>query len=109
MKNVKAPKKKTYTFTFSKLKSKTKTLTAIGIQLKDRKNPAYAWYTKAKTAGGKTNFLNMGVNGETFKSGEKVNWYLTKRSAKIKLNKGDVLYLQIRNDPYKTTCILEIK
>ncbi|MBQ6360126.1 MAG: hypothetical protein IJJ25_03140 [Lachnospiraceae bacterium] len=104
-----APKGKKYKFTFSNMKSKKGILTAVGIQLKDRTSPAYAWYTKAKTAGGKTDFLNIGLNGKTIKSKKKVDWYLTKRTATIKLKKGDVLYLQVRNAPEKTTCTLNIK
>ena len=104
-----APRKKTYSFTFSKLKSKTTRFTSIAIQLKDKASPSYAWLVKAKTYGGKTDFLHMGTNGDSSKSGDKVGWYLPKRTAKIKLKKGDVLYLQVRNAPEKTTCTLNIK
>ena len=107
----KAPKTKTYSFTFSNLTGgKYDSFTFVSVQKKYSSNKKYITLTKVKTAGGRTDFLNLSVNGKKDNINSKtIDKYLAKRTGKIKLKKGEEIYFHLSNSGSKTKMKLVIK
>lgn len=109
----KAPKTATYSFTFSKVKATKKTANNafVEFQKKDSSSPKYAFLTDVKTKGGKTDTLWLSVNGAKFSGGyyTALDKPIASRTGKIKLKKGEKLYLYFYNSTGKTTTTLKIK
>lgn len=109
----KAPKTKTYSFTFSNVKDKNRGVCAfVMVQKflpKTKYSPAYLRLAQVKTAGGKSNTLWLSVNGYKATGYKGTSKRLASRTGKIKLKKGEVIYLYFYNNSAKTTAKLNIK
>lgn len=90
----KAPKTKTYTFTFSNLINKKYPESSGYVQIfvTDKQGKKWVTWKKVSSQGGKVTNLNVGQNGNV-NSGSKKNANLTSRYAKLKIKKGNTVYL----------------
>ncbi len=105
----KAPKTKYYKFTFSNFKSKKFSSNGfIYIQKPDKYSPEYSWQENVKTKGGKSTTLWMSVNGYKH-SGKLLYRPLAKRTGKIKLKKGETVYIYFYFSSSKHTGKVSIK
>ena len=105
----KATKNKVYSFTFSDLKCANSSSAYAYVQQPDTHSPQYSWMADVSTYGGKTKTLWLGVNGKTHEYGEKVNYGLKSRTGKIKLKKGNEVYLFMHVGEKKATATLQVK
>ena len=89
----KASKAKTYSFTLSNLKSGAGGYTCgyFYVMRKYGSSNQYIGQEPLKTYGGKSTSLYVATRNGTY--GEKAGQYRTSRTGKIKLNKGEVVYL----------------
>ena len=94
-----APKTKTYTFTFSKCTSSMRSSNGyVTFMRKDASSPqySYSFNTKLKTKGGKDNTLWLSVNGADFSSNSNLlSRPIASRTGKIKLKKGESIYMYV--------------
>lgn len=105
----KAPKTKTYTFTFSDVKSAEFSSNAfVGVYKVAKYSSSSVASVKVKTKGGKSNTLWLSCNGYAH-ANEMLERPIAKRSGKIKLAKGEWVYLYFYNNDVKTTANLTIK
>ena len=105
----KAPATKTYTFTFSNIKDTEKhVVMSIGVQKPNKGDKSHLNLVDVRTQGGKNCFLKMAANGYRDKYGSGTNKYLTTRSCKVKLQKGQVLYFHFGTWKTKHTATLKI-
>ena len=104
-----APKTKTYSITFSNVKTKNGGSAFVEIQTRDADSPSYSFMTKVKTKGGKSNALWLSVNGTKFTERDVLERPLAKRTGKIKLKKGQPVYMYFYSGTKKTTAKLVIK
>ena len=89
-----APSKKTYSFTFSNLKAKGETSAYVVFQVKDKDYPKFLIDAVVSTKGGKTDALWLASTGSPeSKKGKVVDRFLHKRTGKIKLKKGETVYI----------------
>lgn len=90
----KAAKTKTYTFTFSNLKNEKHPGSSGYVQIfvTDKQGKKWVTWKKVSSQGGKVTNLNVGES-KSKNSGSKKNAYLTSRYAKLKIKKGDTVYL----------------
>lgn len=88
-----APKAKTYSFTLSNIKSGTGGYTCgyFYVMRKYGSSNQYIGQEPLKTYGGKSTALYLSTRNES--SGKKAFQYRTSRTGKIRLNKGEVVYL----------------
>ncbi len=108
----KAPKTKTYTFTMSNMKSNRFSASGYWYIMKSYGSGGrYIGQVPVRTQGGRTTAMWMGVNGRNPGStGKKIYRTLAKRSAKIKLKKGEEVYIYVYNGGGgKTTATLSIR
>lgn len=97
----KAPKTGTYVFTVSSFKEngKKSDFSGCGGLTISKLSNNYPMALDVKTQGGKTRYLNVGTKQMyqfSVKNGEKkVDQYLTKRTATLKLKKGETVYLDM--------------
>ena len=91
-----APKTKTYTFTFSNYKMKGDTAGHIDFFKKDKYDSTRVDWIDVTTKGGKSDVLWMKTTG--FKedtTGKVVDRFLHKRYGKVKLKKGETVYIHL--------------
>ena len=89
----KAPKKGTYKFSFSDLTKKKGSQDGyINLQLPKKGQTKKLVKQKVKSWGGKTYSLWLGIRNKKYGS-NKAEWTRTVRNAKVKLKKGQVIYI----------------
>lgn len=108
-----APSTKTYSFTFSNIKTKG-VGPQVGFYKKVKNNPKKLQMYGIKTKGGESSWLWLLPTREKESDGDtwKVRFMqpLHKRTGKLKLKKGEVVYIWLGSDePTKTTAKLVIK
>ena len=108
-----APKTRSYKFTFSKCRSTTQIRSGyVKFMRKDADSPQYCFSinSKVKTKGGKSSTLWLSVNGADSSSHSNVlKRRLASRTGKIKMKRGEVIYMYIYlgDTPGKTMLIIE--
>ncbi len=99
-----APKTKTYTFTFSGVSSDSRSnrLGFIAVQTPETAYPDSLAWIDASTKGGTTHFLRVAQKTYKHRIKNPVEQYLSKRSAKMNLQEGQVVYLHYDFSSYRT-------
>ena len=104
----KAPKKATYSFTLSKLKaSSSYSCGYFYVMRKYGTTNQYIGQEKLKQKGGKQEAMNIATRNST--SGKVISRYLTSRTGKITLRKGEVVYLYFSFWSEDKSVVLKIK
>lgn len=104
-----APATKTYTFTFCNIKDSGRhSVMSIAVQKPNKGDKSHLNLVDVRTQGGKDCFLSMASNGYRDKYGKGTNKYLTSRTCKVLLQKGQVLYFHFGTWKTKHTATLKI-
>ena len=91
----KAPKTKTYYLKYSNVKAKA-SMVALFVMMQKPAEGKYLWTTNVTTKGGKTDSLMLTDKAHVSKTAKEAkNWYLASRTAKIKMKKGEKLYMYL--------------
>ena len=106
-----APATKTYAFVVSDVKNSDQSLGYWYIMTSHRyKSQTYIGQEKVPTNGGKSTVLRMAINGRRDRSGSSVaERYLASRYGKIRLKKGETIFLYFNFFGKNTRATLKIK
>ena len=102
-----APSTKTYQFTFSDMTGKYTMEGYVQFYKKASNNSVQTF--NVSTAGGKTDTLWLAINGIEHQGGKLKNRPLQTRTGKVKLKKGQVIYMYYQATPAHSTAKLVIK
>jgi len=104
-----APRTKMYKFTFSKVTGKYTMDGYVQFYKQDRSDSRRVETFDVSTSGGKTDTLFLAINGVKHQGGKLKDRPLQKRTGKVKLKKGQVIYMYYQATPAHSTAKLVIK
>ena len=104
-----APATRTYKFSFSKVTGKYTNEGYVQFYKKDPSDSTSVVTFDVSTKGGKTDTLHFSINGVEHQGGSLKDRPLPSRTGKVKLKKGQVIYMYYQATPAHSTAKLVIK